>query len=98
VRLEKWAYARTLDDVAKIVPRIETTLDMNRKSIHVEGGEGSEFEDTFYTTIPESKAYTNAEKELELMSEVSKAHLKEIEWMPTFACQGRNFEVGQVVA
>jgi hypothetical protein len=68
---------------------------MNRKSIHVEGGEGSEFEDTFYTTMPESKACTNAEKELELMSEASKAHLKEIECMPTFASQGRNFEVGQ---
>jgi hypothetical protein len=46
-------YAQTSDDVAKIILGIETTPDTNGKSVYVEGSEGSEFEDTFYNTMPQ---------------------------------------------
>jgi hypothetical protein len=75
-------YAQTSDDILKTILGIEATPDMDGKSMYVEGGEGSESEDTFYATTTQWLGAKHAEmlgRVRELISEMREAHLKKTE-------------------
>lgn len=46
------AFAQTADDVAKMILGVEVETGMNGKAIYSEGGQGWEFEDGVWQTMP----------------------------------------------
>ena len=50
---EQGLFTQSAESVAKIIIGLETTTEMQGKAIYIEGGDGWEFEDSFYATQPQ---------------------------------------------
>ena len=97
---KEMGYAQTSDDVAKIILGIETTPDMNGKSVYVEGGEGSEFEDSLYELMPVWLGQKHADmlrKNWKLISEVRNISRTKVVGRADQWISGRDLEINQVV-